>query len=76
MIYTQTSRSAKQVGIFFTPILTEPGKPFTIFCVETTDFSYRNGKRRLPVIPPERNGGLYTALAGNLLAGGDTYDTL
>ena len=32
-------------------------------------------KRRLPVIPRERNGGLYAALGGNLSSGGDTYDT-
>ena len=61
------------------PFLTQGRKTFTIISVETTDcdFFLQVGtiKRRLPVIPRERNGGLYAALAGNLSSGGDTYDT-
>ena len=35
----------------------------------------RCGKRRLPVIPRERNGGVYAALAGNLSEGGNIHMT-
>ena len=41
--------------------------------VEPTAHNGVRLKRRLPVIPQVRNGGVCIALAGNLSRGGDTY---
>lgn len=65
--------------VLFVPFLDTRQENIYNISVETTDcdcfLQVGTIKRRLPVIPRERNGGLYAALAGNLSSGGDTYDT-